>query len=242
MVPEIDGSLFEVWVYLSQTPLLWLTATLLAYVAADWMSQTMNRHPLVNPVVISAGLLIAILKLSDTSFETYFEGAQFVHFLLGPATVALAVPLYRNLPKVTSRFLPVLAALLAGSLTAIISTLSIGWALGLPGDILVSLAPKSVTTPIAMGISQQLGGIPTLTAVLVITTGIVGAMMVTPLMNALKIKDFAARGFAVGIASHGIGTARAFQISPLAGTFAGIAMALNGALTAFLVPIILRLF
>ena len=93
-----------------------------------------------------------------------------------------------------------------------------------------------------MGISQQLGGIPTLTAVLVITTGIVGAMMVTPLMNALKIKDFAARGFAVGIASHGIGTARAFQISPLAGTFAGIAMALNGALTAFLVPIILRLF
>ncbi len=242
MVPEIDGSLFEVWVYLSQTPLLWLTATLLAYVAADWMSQTMNRHPLVNPVVISAGLLIALLKLSDTSFETYFEGAQFVHFLLGPATVALAVPLYRNLPKVTSRFLPVLAALLAGSLTAIISTLSIGWALGLPGDILVSLAPKSVTTPIAMGISQQLGGIPTLTAVLVITTGIVGAMMVTPLMNALKIKDFAARGFAVGIASHGIGTARAFQISPLAGTFAGIAMALNGALTAFLVPIILRLF
>nr|WP_306266845.1 LrgB family protein [Pararhizobium sp. IMCC3301] len=242
MAPEIDGSLFEVWVYLSQTPLLWLTATLLAYVAADWMSQTLNRHPLVNPVVISAALLIAILKLSDTSFETYFEGAQFVHFLLGPATVALAVPLYRNLPKVTSRFLPVLAALLAGSLTAIVSTLSIGWALGLPGDILVSLAPKSVTTPIAMGISQQLGGIPTLTAVLVIATGITGAIMVTPLMNALKIDDFAARGFAVGIASHGIGTARAFQISPLAGTFAGIAMALNGALTALLVPFILRLF
>ena len=238
---EASG-LFEVWVYLSQTPLLWLTATLLAYIVADGISQKLSRHPLANPVVIAAGILIVILKTSGTSFQTYFEGAQFVHFLLGPATVALAVPLFRNLPKVTSRILPVLAALFAGSITAILSALAIGWAFGLPADILMSLAPKSVTTPIAMGISEQLGGIPTLTAVLVITTGIAGAIMVTPLMNALKIQDYAARGFAVGIASHGIGTARAFQINPLAGTFAGIAMALNGALTAMLVPLFVRLF
>lgn len=237
-----QSSLFEVWVYLSQTPLVWLTATLVAYVLADAVSQKLNRHPLVNPVVIAAGVLIVVLKVTDTNFQTYFEGAQFVHFLLGPATVALAVPLFRNLPKVTSRIVPVLAALFAGSVTAILSALAIGWALGLPTDILVSLAPKSVTTPIAMGISKQLGGIPTLTAVLVITTGVAGAMMVTPLMNALRIRDYAARGFAVGIASHGIGTARAFQIDPIAGTFAGIAMALNGALTALLVPLIIRLF
>jgi predicted murein hydrolase (TIGR00659 family) len=237
-----QSSLFEVWVYLSQTPLVWLTATLVAYVLADAVSQKLNRHPLVNPVVIAAAILIVVLKVTDTNFQTYFEGAQFVHFLLGPATVALAVPLFRNLPKVTSRIVPVLAALFAGSVTAILSALAIGWALGLPTDILVSLAPKSVTTPIAMGISEQLGGIPTLTAVLVITTGVAGAMMVTPLMNALRIRDYAARGFAVGIASHGIGTARAFQIDPIAGTFAGIAMALNGALTALLVPLIIRLF
>lgn len=237
-----QSSLFEVWVYLSQTPLVWLTATLVAYVLADAVSQKLNRHPLVNPVVIAAGILIVVLKVTDTNFRTYFEGAQFVHFLLGPATVALAVPLFRNLPKVTSRIVPVLAALFAGSVTAILSALAIGWALGLPTDILVSLAPKSVTTPIAMGISEQLGGIPTLTAVLVIATGVAGAMMVTPLMNALRIRDYAARGFAVGIASHGIGTARAFQIDPIAGTFAGIAMALNGALTALLVPLIIRLF
>lgn len=240
---EIDNSsLFEVWVYLSQTPLLWLTTTLIAYIFADSISKKLNRHPLANPVIIAAGVLIIILKISETTFQTYFEGAQFVHFLLGPATVALAVPLFRNLPKVTSRILPVLAALIGGSITAILSALAIGWALNLPSDILLSLAPKSVTTPIAMGISEQLGGIPTLTAVLVIATGITGAVMVTPLMNVLKIQDYAARGFAVGIASHGIGTARAFQINPLAGTFAGIAMALNGALTALLVPLLVKLF
>lgn len=240
---EIDNSsLFEVWVYLSQTPLLWLTTTLIAYIVADGISKKLNRHPLANPVIIAAGVLIIILKITDTTFQTYFEGAQFVHFLLGPATVALAVPLFRNLPKVTSRILPVLAALIGGSITAILSALAIGWALNLPSDILLSLAPKSVTTPIAMGISEQLGGIPTLTAVLVIATGITGAVMVTPLMNVLKIQDYAARGFAVGIASHGIGTARAFQINPLAGTFAGIAMALNGALTALLVPLLVKLF
>lgn len=240
---EIDkSSLFEVWVYLSQTPLLWLTATLVAYIVADGISKKLDRHPLANPVIIAAGVLILILKISDTTFQTYFEGAQFVHFLLGPATVALAVPLFRNLPKVTSRILPVFAALIGGSITAILSALAIGWALNLPTDILLSLAPKSVTTPIAMGISEQLGGIPTLTAVLVIATGITGAVMVTPLMNVLKIQDYAARGFAVGIASHGIGTARAFQINPLAGTFAGIAMALNGALTALLVPLLVKLF
>jgi len=237
-----NSSLFEVWVYLSQTPLLWLTATLVAYIVADSISKKLDRHPLANPVIIAAGVLIIILKISDTTFQTYFEGAQFVHFLLGPATVALAVPLFRNLPKVTSRILPVFAALIGGSITAILSALAIGWALNLPSDILLSLAPKSVTTPIAMGISEQLGGIPTLTAVLVIATGITGAVMVTPLMNVLKIQDYAARGFAVGIASHGIGTARAFQINPLAGTFAGIAMALNGALTALLVPLLVKLF
>lgn len=240
---EIDNSsLFEVWVYLSQTPLLWLTTTLVAYIVADSISKKLDRHPLANPVIIAAGVLIIILKISDTTFQTYFEGAQFVHFLLGPATVALAVPLFRNLPKVTSWIFPVLAALIGGSITAILSALAIGWALNLPSDILLSLAPKSVTTPIAMGISEQLGGIPTLTAVLVIATGITGAVMVTPLMNLLKIQDYAARGFAVGIASHGIGTARAFQINPLAGTFAGIAMALNGALTALLVPLLVKLF
>lgn len=235
-------ALSTIWVYLSETPLLWLTVTLVAYWLADMISRKTGRNPLLNPVILASGCIIAILYLSDTKFESYFEGAQFVHFLLGPATVALAVPLYRNLPRIKSRLSPMLIALAAGSTTAVVSAVFIAQLFDVPREVLVSLAPKSVTTPIAMGIAEELGGIPTLSAVLVIFTGILGAVIVTPLMNTLKIKDFAARGFAVGIASHGIGTARAFQVNKLAGTFAGIAMGLNGALTALLVPLLASLF
>ena len=231
----------DIWVYLSATPLLWLTVTLAAYAIADRVARALNRHPLANPVVIAVALVITALTLSRTPFDTYFAGAQFVHFLLGPATVALAIPLIENLSKVRRALLPMAAALVAGSVTAIVSAVSVAALLGAPPEILASLAPKSVTTPIAMGVAQGLGGIPTLTAVLVITTGII-AMTVTPLMNALKVKDFAARGFAVGIAAHGIGTARAFQVDPVAGTFAGLAMGLNGVLTAVLAPLLASLW
>jgi len=225
----------DIWVYLAQTPLLWLAATLAAYTVADWLSARAGRHPLANPVVIATAVLALLLAVTGTDYATYFEGAQFVHFLLGPATVALAVPLWRNLRAVRAALLPLTAALLAGSATAVASAVLIAWAVGAPPTILASLAPKSVTTPIAMGLAETLGGIPTLTAVLVIATGILGAMTVTPLMNALGIRDWAARGFAVGLTSHGIGTARAFQVNEVAGTFAGIGMGLNGAMTALLV-------
>jgi predicted murein hydrolase (TIGR00659 family) len=231
----------SIWVYLSASPLLWLTATLSAYVAADMISARLGRHPLANPVVIAAGALVGLLLATGTDYAAYFEGAQFVHFLLGPATVALAIPLWRNLALVRRALLPMAAALLAGSVTAAASAVAIAWALGAPSDVLASLAPKSTTAPIAMELSKSLGGIPALTAVLVVLTGITGAVIVTPLMNALKITDFAARGFAAGVASHGIGTARAFQVSEIAGTFAGIAMGLNGALTSLLVLLWLAL-
>ncbi len=238
MLPQVKA----VWVYLSATPLLWLTATLLAYLAAHWLYTRARLNPLLNPVALSVALLIALLLATGTDYRTYFDGAQFVHFLLGPATVALAVPLYQNFKIVRRALLPMAAALLAGSLTAVISAVGIAYALGASRETLASLAPKSVTTPIAMGIAEGIGGLPSLTAVLVILTGIIGAMTVTPLLNLLDIKDWRARGFAVGIAAHGIGTARAFQVNELAGTFAGIAMALNGAATALLVPLLLALF
>jgi predicted murein hydrolase (TIGR00659 family) len=231
MTPEIA----EIWVYLSASPLLWLSATLTAYVLADALSARLARHPLANPVVLAAGVLVALLAFTDTPYAAYFEGAQFVHFMLGPATVALAVPLHRNIRLVRRSLLPMALALLAGSLTAAGSAVAIAYLLGAPAEVLASLAPKSVTAPIAMELSKSLGGIASLAAVLVILTGIIGAIIVTPLMNALKIRNFAARGFAAGVASHGIGTARAFQVSELAGTFAGIAMGLNGALTSLLV-------
>lgn len=230
MRPEIT----DIWVYLSASPLLWLTATLAAYSAADHLSSRFGRHPLANPVVFASALLVAILVMTGTPYADYFEGAQFVHFMLGPATVALAVPLWRNLPAVRRSLAPMAAALVAGAVTAAGSAVAVGWLLGAPPDVLASLAPKSVTAPVAMELSKSLGGLPSLTAVIVVATGITGAVVVTPLMNALKITDFAARGFAAGVASHGIGTARAFQVSDLAGTFAGIAMGLNGALTSLL--------
>ena len=231
MKPDVT----ELWVYLSASPLLWLTATLAAYWIGDTLSARLGRHALANPVVIAAALLSALLLATGTDYASFFDGAQFVHFLLGPATVALAIPLYRNLAIVKRALLPMAAALLAGSITAAASAVAVAWLFGAPREVLASLAPKSVTAPIAMELAKSLGGIPALTAVLVVATGITGAVIVTPLMNALRIKDFAARGFAAGVASHGIGTARAFQVSELAGTFAGIAMGLNGALTSLLV-------
>ncbi len=225
------------WVYLSEEPLTWLTVTVIAYALADRLAASVGRHPLANPVVVSALLVIALLQFTGTPFPTYFEGAQFVHFMLGPATVALAVPLVQNRALVRRSAKPIAAALVAGSVTAVVSALTVGWAMGLPADVLASLAPKSVTTPIAMGIASALGGIPALTAVLVILTGIIGAVAVTPLMNLLKMTDMRARGFAAGVAAHGIGTARAFQVDPVAGAFAGVGMALNGALTALVTPL-----
>lgn len=235
-------NLYRIWVYLAQAPLFWLSATLVAFVIGDWVSARLGRHPLANAVVIAAGLVILLLLATGTPYESYFQGAQFVHFLLGPATVALAVPLWRNRVEVWRNFAPMCAALVAGSLTAIVSASGIAWLLGAPAPVIASLASKSTTAPIAMALTQTIGGIPALAAVLVVLTGILGSVVVTPLMNALGIRDFAARGFAVGVASHGIGTARAFQVSEEAGTFAGIAMGLNGALTSLVFLAIPLLF
>jgi predicted murein hydrolase (TIGR00659 family) len=228
---------FSLWVYLSQSPLLWLTVTLLTYVVADAVSLATHRHPLANPVLHSLWIIGVFLVLTGTSYTTYFSGAQFVHFLLGPATVALAVPLYENRKVVAASILPMLVALAVGSVTGIVSVVLLAEALGLPRAVMLSLAPKSVTAGVAMGISETLHADPSLTAVSVILTGIMGAIIVTPLMNRAGITDFRARGFAVGIAAHGIGTARAFQVDAVAGVFAGIAMSLNALVTSLLVPL-----
>lgn len=232
----------EIWSYLSREPLLWLTSTLVAYAIGDWLFRASGRKPYVNPVLIAVILLAAALAVTETPYRDYFEGAKFVHFMLGPATVALAAPLFVNLSKVRKSALPMIGALLAGSATAILTALGIAYALGVRGEVLISLAPKSATAPVAMGVSESLGGSPTLTAVMVILTGIIGAMIATPLLNLLRIRDWRARGFATGVASHGIGTARALQVNETAGAFAGIGMGLNAILTAILAPIVVHLF
>ncbi len=186
-------------------------------------------------------LIVALLVGTGTPYQTYFEGAQFVHFLLGPATVALAIPLYRQFQNVRRSAPALLASILAGSLTASLTAVGIAWALGASQETIISIAPKSVTAPVAMGISERLGGLPSLTAVLVILTGILGAMIGPPLMNLVRIRNWAARGVAIGTASHGIGTARALQVNEVAGAFAGLAIGLNALATALLLPLLWRL-
>jgi predicted murein hydrolase (TIGR00659 family) len=232
---------FSLWVFLSQSPLLWLTVTLLVYASTDALSLATGRNPFANPVFHAMWIIAAFLLMTGTSYTTYFGGAQFVHFLLGPATVALAVPLYENRKIVAAAIVPMLVALVIGCATAIVSVVLLANAFGLPREIVLSLAPKSVTAAVAMGISDSLGADASLTAVAVILTGIMGAIIVTPLMNKMGITDYRARGFAVGLASHGIGTARAFQVDAVAGVFAGIAMSLNALVTSLLVPIAVTL-
>jgi predicted murein hydrolase (TIGR00659 family) len=238
----MSGRITDIWVYLSASPLLWLTATMLAYQGAYWIYRKAGMNPLANPVAIAVAALVALLWSTGTPYSTYFEGAQFVHFLLGTATVALAVPLHANLDTLRRNLLPLGGALLAGSVTAALTAVGIGWALGASRETLLSLAPKSATAPIAMGVAEKLGGLPSLTGVLVVTTGILGAVLARGTLNLLRIHDHAVRGFAVGVAAHGIGTARAFQVSETMGAFAGLAMGLNGLLTAFLFPVLLELW
>jgi predicted murein hydrolase (TIGR00659 family) len=232
------------WVYLSASPLLGLTLTLCAYVFAHAVFVHCRYSPLANPVAISVALIAVVLALSGMSYQRYFAGAQFVHFLLGPATVALAVPLARQFPRMKRALLPISCALLSGSVTAIVSSVAIARLLGATPQLARTLGPKSATTPIAMAVAERLGGLPALTAVVVILTGIFGAITGRFLFNALRIQSMPARGLALGVAAHGIGTARAFQVDAEAGAFAGLGMGLNGALTAllapWLVPLVLR--
>lgn len=235
----LPAPIHDIWVYLAASPLLGLTITLLAYVLGLAVHRRCRLHPLTNPVLLAVTLLVTLLLLTDTPYQNYFAGAQFVHFLLGPATVALAIPLYAQLGRVRAMRWPVLLGLAIGSLTAVVSAVGIAWLLGASLPTQLSLAPKSVTTPIAMGVAERIGGIASLTAVLVIVTGIVGAVIAPTLFRLLRVQNEAIQGFALGVAAHGVGTARAFQIGEQAGAFAALAMGLNGAITALLLPALL---
>jgi predicted murein hydrolase (TIGR00659 family) len=226
----------DVWVYLAASPLLWLTLTLAAYIAAFTLYEKSRFNPLVNPVAISVTAIVAILAATGTPYATYFEGAQFVHFLLGPATVALAVPLFEQVPKLRRAWFALTVGLLVGVVVAMVSALAIAWLLGASTATIASLAAKSVTTPVAMGISEKIGGIPSLTAVIVVLTGIVAAALGRFVFDALGVRSHAVRGFAIGLAGHGQGVARAFIVSDEAGAFAGLAMGLTALATALIAP------
>lgn len=232
----------EIWVYLAAEPLLWLTVTLAVFVGGTWLNRKLGGHPLVHPVLVAMVVLIGLLLLTGTTYETYFEGAQFIHFLLGPATVALAIPLYDNLRQIRALLVPLLLACFIGVVVAVSSAVGLAWLAGARDQTLLSIAPKSVTTPIAMGIAEQIGGLPSLAAGIVLLTGAVGAVAARPLFRLAGIHDERAQGFALGIAAHGFGTAHALTIGLRAGAFAGLGLGMAGLLTAFLLPLVAGLF
>jgi predicted murein hydrolase (TIGR00659 family) len=231
----------QLWVYLSTTPLFGLTATLLAYLVAQALYQRLGQAPWANPVLWTVLLLATLLTVSGTPYPSYFSGAQFIHFLLGPAVVALAWPMWQRREELRKRAAPLLLAALTGGAAASASAVVIGWALGLPETLLRSLAPKSVTAPVAMGIAEQLGGIPALAAVFAVLTGLVGAISAKYLFDAMGAMPAQVRGFALGTASHGIGAARAMQVNPDAGAYAGLALGIQVVLAAVLIPLIARI-
>ena len=233
-------NIHEIWVYLSGSPLLALVLTLSAYQLGVAAYERSNRNPLANPVLIAVLVVALAITAIDMPYATYFEGAQFVHFLLGTATVALAVPIHRGMAALKGRIVPLLAALLAGGATSIASAVGIAKLLGADATIVGGLYAKSVTAPIAMGVAERMQVSPTLTAVFAVTTGILGAVLARFVLDAVGSKAWWQRGFAIGVAAHGIGTSRAFSVNAEAGTYASLGMGLHGILGAVLIPLILR--
>ena len=236
----------ELWIYLSATPLFGLTATLVVYLLAQAAYTRLGSAPWANPVLWSVVFLAGGLLATGIDYPTYFAGAQFIHFLLGPAVVALAWPLWQRRVELRERFGRILLAALIGGAAAGGSAVLLAWAVGLPHEVVLSLAPKSVTAPVAMGISEKIGGIPALSAVFAVLTGMVGALSGKYLFDALRIstdaEGFAARGFALGTAAHGIGAARALHVDANAGAYAGLALGLQVVVAALLMPLVFRLF
>lgn len=230
------------WEQLLNGPLLGIALTLLAFELGVWLNRRAGGTPALHPVLIAIGLLIGFLLLSGIPYERYFQGAQFIHFLLGPATVALAIPLFEHRQQIKQLFGPLTVACLAGIATAIASTLGLAYLFGAHRETVMSLAPKSVTTPIAMGISEQIGGIPSVAAALVLITGAIGCLCAPLMFRLLRIKNHAAQGFTLGLSAHGFGTVQAFTVSRQAGAFSGLAMGIAGVITAFLLPAVVRLF
>ncbi len=232
----------EIWVYLSGSPLFALVLTLSAYQIAVLIYERSGKNPLANPVGIAVILVSVAIQFAEMPYETYFEGARFVHFLLGTATVALAVPIFNGYMAFKQHWPALLLSLTCGALTSMISAMAIAKLLGADDTIVASLMMKSVTAPIAMGIAERIGASPTLTAVLAIITGIMGASVASFVLNAVGSRFWWQRGFALGTAAHGIGASRAFSVNPEAGTFASLAMGLHGVLGALLIPLLAHPF
>jgi len=229
------------WNELTATPLFGVGLTVAIYYFAQIVYR--RTHSLfLNPVAVSIAFIILFLLFTATPYEAYLNGGRMILFLLGPSVVALALPLYRKRHEINHNRLPIMVGILCGAVTSIVSASGLAWVLGGTGDIVLSMAPKSVTTPIAIGIVEKIGGISELTAAIVVLTGCIGAICGPEFCRLIGLKSSTAIGLAVGTASHGIGTARMLEVDKLAGAVAGLAIGLNGLVTAFILPLLFVVF
>ncbi len=226
------------WNELVKMPLFGIGLTLLVYLLSQQLYRRVNSV-WANPVLVSIVSIILLLKGAGIDYRDYARGGDMILFLLGPSVVALAVPLYQRRAEIWSRKRPIMIGIFAGSLASIISACGLAWMLGGSRDVILSLAPKSVTTPIAISIVDKIGGIAPLTAALVVLTGCLGAVCGPEFCRRLGITSPVSVGLAMGTSAHGIGTARMLEIDRLAGAVAGLAIGLNGLMTTFLLPILM---
>lgn len=236
-VPSAWDNIPAAWADFVATPLFGATLTLAAYLGANWLWRRTGSHAAANPIFLTITFTVGFLLLTGVSYEDYMNGAQFIAFLLGPATVALALPLYRSDGRIREAAWAIGAGLLVGSFTAIVSAILVVKLAGGDHALMMSMAPKSATTPVAIATAYATGGIPALTAAFTLGAGMLGAIVGPALLSLLRVRDRHVRGLAMGLASHGIGTARLLHDEPGAAPFAALGMAANAILTPILVPI-----
>jgi len=233
--------LHEAWTAVATSPVLGVALTLAGYQVGRWLWVRTGNHPYVNPVLVAIVIVALALWLTGIDYDTYMEGGSVIALLLGPATVALAWPLHLEMALVRRAVVPILLGITFGSGTAVVAAVLVTRWLGGTEGLALSMAPKSTTTPVALALSETIGGIPALTAVLTILTGIVGAVVGPRLLTLMRVRDRTVRGLAVGVSSHGIGTAQMLHESRTAGAFSGLAMALTALVTSIWLPVLLPL-
>lgn len=196
-----------------------------------------TKFPLFNPLLIATIIVIGFLKISNIDFDTYNQGGQFINIFLGPATIVLAVPLYKNLNLLKKNFLPIISGIFVGSLVSVLSVISISFFLGLDNTLTVSLLSKSVTTPIGIEITNTLGGVTSITVLAIILSGIIGAIVGPTVFKILRINSPIARGISLGTASHAVGTSKALEIGEQEGAMSSLSIGVAGIITVFLAPL-----
>lgn len=209
--------------------------TVLALEIGKWINSKV-KNPLVNPLLIAILLIIGFLKLTGIPFETYKIGGDFITFFIGPATVAMVLDLYNNLDLLKSNMIPVLVGIVLGSIFTLLLTILITKVIGFNREMIVSLLPQSVTTAIAISLSEEYAGIAALTAIVVVIRGITGAVIAPSVLKVFRIKDPVAQGVAIGTSSHAVGTSEARKLGKVQGGFSGLSVAVAGIITAVVMP------